>query len=1030
MSRKKSGRISLFELQPLEIRRFLTTASIDSNHILQIAGTGSADSITINGVASGTRATVTGVTSGGNLVQFTIGTGSNQFNRINVVAGSGNDTVQINNNFTYSSSTIAGNDGADNLIGGRGNDSLSGGNENDVMDGQGGADVMTGGSGQDQSNYSARTENLKITIDGVGNDGSNNGAEGDNVQTEEVLTGSGNDVVTGATSSNPSWVQNDLFGLGAGNDSSRGGDGNDFLTASTGTDSIFGENGDDSLQAKNQDLDVVNGGTNTNGTSDLDLASIDSIDTPNAVPAPIRPSRALTDLDAPTNVDAAADPSDLDPTFGDGGTVTGPDFNWSNVTAATVDKQGRTIIVGYDSRGYGVDFVATRYNADGSLDNFFGDGYGYGGEVAVDFGTNFGTGYSDDDRAFGVTTDDAGNIYIVGSTTDAVNNSFDDDFGVAKLDANGNLVWTRQVDIVDQFGSNETDTARDVVIQNDGKVVVAGTHQGSGYGGEQFAVLRLNADGTPDTSFSGDGMNTLDIRDDDQATSVALQSLDGDGTAQRIVVGGSSTVFQIGISGGDNLDSFSTDFAVARFTSTGAVDTSFNGNGYVVTPFVNADSQINDIAVNSSGQIFAVGSADVLVDPPDTFQTFGALARYNADGTGGITKLEGNGSTLEYNGVAIDSQGRVVAVGNTDTDFAIARYTNALVNDSAFGGGAVVTTDFSPVESSEFFDSALGVRVLSDGKIAVGGVSDTCGDGCVQQSAARYAGSPTNNEINVEEVEGFFNWDDLHPPQEPLASRIAGLSPSGQLYVLAQPNDDGEVTIDLPAGNNTVTFYCVVDGEGKQTLAVNVNGTVLYYDQSTTTLITINGNSGKDVILGCDSCVTVPLILNGAGGNDILTGGKAGDIILGGPGLDLLYSGGGNDVIVGGDGIDGIAGGGGRSILIGGTGNDGIVGWSDEDIIIGGSTAYDTNIPALQSLIAEWSAPTLFSVRVSNIRNGGGLNGTNVLKVGAGATVLDDSAVDVLTGLGGRDWFFQKKTGSKKDSVLDFNASSDIVDAV
>src|SRR5439155_25344468 len=113
--------------------------------------------------------------------------------------------------------------------------------------------------------------------------------------------------------------------------------------------------------------------------------------------------------------EASGDPSDLDPSYNGTGKTTGPDFNWDAITAATVDSQGRTIVVGYRYTGYGYDFTATRYKDTGAIDNFFGDGYGYGGDVTVDFGTNFNTGYSDDDFARGVTTDSAGNIYIVGS---------------------------------------------------------------------------------------------------------------------------------------------------------------------------------------------------------------------------------------------------------------------------------------------------------------------------------------------------------------------------------------------------------------------------------------------------------------------------------------------------------------------------------------------------------------------------------------------------------------------------------------
>ena len=68
---------------------------------------------------------------------------------------------------------------------------------------------------------------------------------------------------------------------------------------------------------------------------------------------------------------------------------------------------------------------------------------------------------------------------------------------LAKLDANGNVVWQTLLDIEDEvWGGGYDDSAADVAIQNDGKIVVAGTQAGVGFGFDQFAIARFNANGT------------------------------------------------------------------------------------------------------------------------------------------------------------------------------------------------------------------------------------------------------------------------------------------------------------------------------------------------------------------------------------------------------------------------------------------------------------------------------------------------------------------------------------------------------
>jgi uncharacterized delta-60 repeat protein len=110
--------------------------------------------------------------------------------------------------------------------------------------------------------------------------------------------------------------------------------------------------------------------------------------------------------------------------------------------------------------------------------------------------------------------------------------------------------------------------------------------------------VRYNADGSPDTSFNGDGIVTTDIGDSsDIANSIAIQS-DG-----KIVVAGSSA----------NVDS-AADFAVVRYNADGSPDTSFNGSGIVTTNIVTTDigesiDSAASIAIQSDGKIVVAGAA-------------------------------------------------------------------------------------------------------------------------------------------------------------------------------------------------------------------------------------------------------------------------------------------------------------------------------------------------------------------------------------------------------------------------------------
>ena len=103
----------------------------------------------------------------------------------------------------------------------------------------------------------------------------------------------------------------------------------------------------------------------------------------------------------------------------------------------------------------------------------------------------------------------------------------------------------------------------------------------------------------------------------------------------------------------------------------------------------------------------------------------------------------------------------------------------------------------------------------------------------------------------------------------------------------------------------------------------------------------------------------------------------------------------------------------GRNLLIGGLGADTLHAGSAGDILIGGYTAYDSNVTALASIMAEWDSADSYTTRVNKLTNGGGLNGSYVLN---STTVHDDNTTDVLYGGSGLDWFFAhiaKKNGDQ-----------------
>ncbi|MCA9218176.1 MAG: HYR domain-containing protein, partial [Planctomycetales bacterium] len=178
----------------------------------------------------------------------------------------------------------------------------------------------------------------------------------------------------------------------------------------------------------------------------------------------------------------------------------------------------------------------------------------------------------------------------------------------------------------------------------------------------------------------------------------------------------------------------------------------------------------------------------------------------------------------------------------------------------------------------------------------------------------------------------------------------------------------------------------------------------------------LEGNDGDDFLFG----ETGDDILHGGIGDDNLAGGQGNDVLDGGDGNDTLLGEEGDDVLLGCDGDDQLFGDAGVDLLIGGRGQDGMFGGNGSDVLVAGYTLFDSNLNALDAILAEWKSSHSYATRIQNLLDGSGssdrLNGNFFLV--AGQTVFDDSVADSLVGDNGRDWFFVDQDAEDGDDDL------------
>ena len=325
-----------------------------------------------------------------------------------------------------------------------------------------------------------------------------------------------------------------------------------------------------------------------------------------------------------------------------------------------------------------------------SQSSFLDPTFGNNGTAITNFGSK--------SFLYSMTIASDGKIVAAGT----VNNT---DFAVARYNANGtadNSFGTNGKVITD-LGNFED--AKSVVIQTDGKVVVAGNTQTGNYPNIQskIAVVRYNTDGSLDNSFGSSGKV---ITSDKKQTIAYAMALQPDG---KIVVTGSTSD-----------DGTYIDIITIRFNADGTLDNSFGNNGKVITtidPYI--DNEGYAIALQADGKILVTG----LIYDDASNSSPGVLIRYLQNGMLD-SSFDNDGYTIDYAAVptslTVQANGKILVGGrgyNDNYDFYgyVTRYNTDGSRDETYNKYGIVAGGYY----SKFTSDVYSVALQSDGKAVV-----------------------------------------------------------------------------------------------------------------------------------------------------------------------------------------------------------------------------------------------------------------------------------------------------------------------
>lgn len=391
----------------------------------------------------------------------------------------------------------------------------------------------------------------------------------------------------------------------------------------------------------------------------------------------------------------------LDTSFGTGGKVVASINSGADIAYATVlQSDGKILVSGTTNSSIsGKDFFCIRYNTNGTLDTSFGT------NGIATFDLQGGS----DDVAYAMSLLSDGNIILAGFSDDGSNKNA----AIIRITTSGTLDTTFGTSgkVYTEFISGRADEIKVIKVHAlTGNLIVGGTSSATSTN-SQGVIARYTSNGVLDTNFNTTGI-------------VTLPNASGNGTYYHIIedlaVKSNGKISAIGWINQQGL-SWSANHYGCRLNSNGTLDTTFSTDGVIVTNGgFNGDDKSFSLILNSDDSFLFAGGGYLTDLQYDFF-----LGLYNSSGSTAQGKASFNFATLNKDiiyGSGLDSTGKIVLVGSSvasvsSSTFGLARVNSDYTVDTSFGTSGKVTTTFGTNTTNEAFDTAI----QSDDKIiAVG----------------------------------------------------------------------------------------------------------------------------------------------------------------------------------------------------------------------------------------------------------------------------------------------------------------------